>query len=87
MYAIFTSVQNNTFLPCRTLITFKTLNKVLLTGTPIQNNLTELWCLLNFLMPQIFNKIETFSSLFALNDLKVMLLCITAFLTFIGINY
>lgn len=45
---------------------------MLLTGTPIQNNLTELWSLLHFLMPQIFNKIETFSTLFALEDLEVI---------------
>lgn len=29
--------------------------RVLLTGTPIQNNLTELWALLNFILPTLFN--------------------------------
>ncbi|KAI9855493.1 MAG: swr1 complex component [Vezdaea acicularis] len=33
------------------LLTFKTRARLLLTGTPLQNNLTELWSLLYFLMP------------------------------------
>lgn len=40
-------------------------NKILLTGTPLQNNLTELWSLLNFLMPEIFDDLEFFQSVFA----------------------
>ena len=34
---------------------FNTRHKVLLTGTPLQNNLKELWALLNFLMPGLFD--------------------------------
>jgi SWI/SNF-related matrix-associated actin-dependent regulator of chromatin subfamily A member 5 len=30
--------------------------KLLLTGTPLQNNLHELWSLLNFLMPDVFDE-------------------------------
>uniref|UniRef100_A0AC34RRI3 Helicase ATP-binding domain-containing protein n=1 Tax=Panagrolaimus sp. JU765 TaxID=591449 RepID=A0AC34RRI3_9BILA len=30
-------------------------HRLLLTGTPLQNNLHELWALLNFLMPDMFN--------------------------------
>jgi ATP-dependent DNA helicase len=39
-------------------------NKLLLTGTPLQNNLAELWSLLNFLLPSVFNNLEDFESWF-----------------------
>lgn len=32
---------------------FKSAHRLLLTGTPLQNNLHELWSLLNFLMPNV----------------------------------
>ncbi|MES1917643.1 MAG: hypothetical protein MHM6MM_009356, partial [Cercozoa sp. M6MM] len=35
----------------RTLSSFESKQRLLLTGTPLQNNLGELWALLNFLMP------------------------------------
>ncbi len=35
-------------------------NRLLLTGTPLQNNLTELWSLLNFLLPSIFDDLDSF---------------------------
>ncbi|KAM3065997.1 swr1 complex component [Clarireedia jacksonii] len=35
----------------QTMLNFKTRARLLLTGTPLQNNLTELWSLLYFLMP------------------------------------
>ena len=37
---------------------FKTANRLLLTGTPLQNNLHELWSLLNFLLPDVFNSAD-----------------------------
>ena len=37
---------------------FKSTNRLLLTGTPLQNNLHELWALLNFLLPDVFNSAD-----------------------------
>ncbi|KAH7316187.1 hypothetical protein KP509_21G081900 [Ceratopteris richardii] len=39
-------------------------NTLLLTGTPLQNNLPELWSLLNFILPQIFTSLREFQSWF-----------------------
>ena len=39
--------------------------RVLITGTPLQNNLHELWALLNFLLPQVFTDSDVFDTLFA----------------------
>ncbi|CAN6665401.1 uncharacterized ATP-dependent helicase Irc5p [Trichomonascus vanleenenianus] len=39
-------------------------NRLLLTGTPLQNNLAELWSLLNFLLPDIFTDLELFQKWF-----------------------
>lgn len=41
-----------------------TRNRLLLTGTPLQNNLLELWSLLNFMMPSIFSSDEDFKQWF-----------------------
>lgn len=45
---------------------FSTANRLLLTGTPLQNNLHELWALLNFLLPDIFSSSEQFDEWFNL---------------------
>jgi len=41
-------------------------NRLLLTGTPLQNNLGELWSLLNFLLPKVFNSCDEFEKWFSL---------------------
>ena len=43
---------------------YKTRNRLILTGTPLQNNLPELWALLNFVLPKIFNSASTFDDWF-----------------------
>lgn len=43
-------------------------NRLLLTGTPLQNNLHELWALLNFLLPDIFNRSDDFDTWFDTNN-------------------
>ncbi|XP_022973744.1 chromatin structure-remodeling complex protein SYD-like isoform X2 [Cucurbita maxima] len=43
---------------------YRSSHRLLLTGTPLQNNLEELWALLNFLLPNIFNSSEDFSQWF-----------------------
>ena len=44
---------------------FKTNLKLLITGTPLQNNLHELWSLLNFILPDLFDSSEVFDEWFA----------------------
>ncbi|XP_065207494.1 ATP-dependent helicase brm-like [Planococcus citri] len=39
-------------------------HRLLLTGTPLQNKLPELWALLNFLLPSIFKSVSTFEQWF-----------------------
>uniref|UniRef100_A0A672ZXU4 Proliferation-associated SNF2-like protein n=1 Tax=Sphaeramia orbicularis TaxID=375764 RepID=A0A672ZXU4_9TELE len=46
-------------------------NKLLLTGTPLQNNLAELWSLLNFLLPEVFDDLKSFESWFDIDSLGV----------------
>ena len=41
--------------------------RLLLTGTPLQNNLHELWALLNFLVPDVFSSADQFDEWFNLD--------------------
>ncbi|KAL3079713.1 hypothetical protein niasHS_013995 [Heterodera schachtii] len=43
---------------------FTAQHRLLLTGTPLQNKLPELWALLNFLLPSIFSSCGTFEQWF-----------------------
>lgn len=51
----------------KTIRTFETRYRLLLTGTPLQNNLHELWALLNFLVPDVFASAEQFDEWFNLD--------------------
>lgn len=47
------------------LLELKSRNKLLLTGTPIQNTMAELWALLHFIMPKLFDSHEQFQEWFS----------------------
>lgn len=47
---------------------FSSRNRLLITGTPLQNNLHELWALLNFLLPDVFGDAEAFDQWFSGQD-------------------
>ncbi|KAJ3622532.1 hypothetical protein MTP99_003037 [Tenebrio molitor] len=47
------------------LLNFQTQQRLLLTGTPLQNNLMELWSLMHFLMPNVFQSHREFKEWFS----------------------
>ncbi|KAK5645453.1 hypothetical protein RI129_006753 [Pyrocoelia pectoralis] len=47
------------------LLNFTTQQRLLLTGTPLQNNLMELWSLMHFLMPHVFQSHREFKEWFS----------------------
>ncbi|KAI9632312.1 SNF2 family N-terminal domain-containing protein [Dioszegia hungarica] len=48
--------------------TFVSRGRLLITGTPLQNNLQELWALLNFILPDVFSSSEDFDAWFKTKD-------------------
>ncbi|ORY25274.1 putative chromatin remodelling complex ATPase chain [Naematelia encephala] len=48
--------------------TFVSRGRLLITGTPLQNNLHELWALLNFILPDVFSSSEDFDAWFKSKD-------------------
>ncbi|XP_058203240.1 ISWI chromatin-remodeling complex ATPase CHR11 isoform X1 [Rhododendron vialii] len=60
-------IKNENSLLSKTMRLFKTNYRLLITGTPLQNNLHELWSLLNFLLPEIFSSAETFDEWFQIS--------------------
>lgn len=49
----------------KSLLNLQCRNRLLLTGTPIQNNMQELWALLHFIMPSLFDSHDEFSEWFS----------------------
>ncbi|KAG6553414.1 hypothetical protein Mapa_005149 [Marchantia paleacea] len=60
-------IKNENSILAKTMRLFSTNYRLLITGTPLQNNLHELWALLNFLLPEIFSSAEAFDEWFQIS--------------------
>jgi chromodomain-helicase-DNA-binding protein 1 len=69
-------LKNDDSMLYRALIQFESQHRILITGTPLQNSLKELWSLLHFIMPNYFNDWNNFdskySSLLTTNDTSLV---------------
>jgi chromodomain-helicase-DNA-binding protein 1 len=69
-------LKNDDSMLYRTLIQFESQHRILITGTPLQNSLKELWSLLHFIMPNYFDDWNHFdskySSLLTTNDTSLV---------------
>ncbi|GAB9472248.1 Snf2 family helicase/atpase and f-box protein [Globisporangium polare] len=65
------NIKNWKSLRWQTLLTFNSQRRLLLTGTPLQNNIMELWSLMHFLMPHVFSSRREFTYWFQ-NPLALM---------------
>ncbi|TFK57143.1 hypothetical protein OE88DRAFT_1715887 [Heliocybe sulcata] len=59
------NIKNSSSVRWKTLLGFNCRNRLLLTGTPIQNNMQELWALLHFIMPSLFDSHDEFNEWFS----------------------
>ncbi|QDZ19317.1 Snf2-like DNA helicase [Chloropicon primus] len=59
------AIKNADSFRWKILLSFSCRNRLLLTGTPIQNNMAELWALLHFIMPTLFDSHEEFNEWFS----------------------
>jgi SNF2 family DNA or RNA helicase len=62
-------IKNRNCKLVRELKQIPSISRLLLTGTPIQNTLEELWSLLNFVNPQIFDNLEVFQAWFGFRNI------------------
>lgn len=63
-------LKNETSAFHTTLASLKSANRLLITGTPLQNSVRELWALLHFLNPAIFQSAEEFEDKFSFTALR-----------------
>ncbi|KIY45457.1 hypothetical protein FISHEDRAFT_61175 [Fistulina hepatica ATCC 64428] len=59
------SIKNSNSSRWKTLKSFECRNRLLLTGTPVQNSMQELWALLHFIMPTLFDNHDEFNEWFS----------------------
>ncbi|KAG6867813.1 hypothetical protein C0993_010747 [Termitomyces sp. T159_Od127] len=59
------NIKNSASVRWKTLLGFQCRNRLLLTGTPIQNSMQELWALLHFIMPSLFDSHDEFNEWFS----------------------
>ncbi|KAJ1957620.1 chromatin remodeling complex Adenosinetriphosphatase [Dipsacomyces acuminosporus] len=57
-------LKNENSMLSRLVRLFSSQRRLLITGTPLQNNLHELWALLNFLLPDVFGSSDVFDEWF-----------------------
>ena len=63
-------IKNEESLLSQIIRMFHSKNRLLITGTPLQNNLRELWALLNFILPDVFADNELFDEWFQSDEDK-----------------
>lgn len=61
-------IKNEESLLSQIIRLFHSKNRLLITGTPLQNNLHELWALLNFILPDVFGDSDAFDQWFSATD-------------------
>jgi len=71
----------------KTLLSFNCRNRLLLTGTPIQNSMAELWALLHFIMPTLFDSHEQFNEWFSKGWVTWSTLCLKQASSFIEFSF
>ncbi|XP_022083274.1 DNA helicase INO80-like isoform X2 [Acanthaster planci] len=59
------AIKSSSSVRWKLLLQFSCRNRLLLTGTPIQNSMAELWALLHFIMPTLFDSHEEFNEWFS----------------------
>ncbi|ELU04541.1 hypothetical protein CAPTEDRAFT_220290 [Capitella teleta] len=59
------AIKSTSSVRWKILLQFNCRNRLLLTGTPIQNTMAELWALLHFIMPTLFDSHDEFNEWFS----------------------